>query len=85
MFPPHVAARLRAGETVICDKFPVSTILFSDIVGFTSLSSTMEPEKVADMLERFFARLDALVVEHGLFKVETIGDAASTRRPWEPA
>ena len=33
------------------------------------------------MLDRFFARLDALVEEHGLFKVETIGDAARTRSP----
>ena len=112
VLPPHVVARLREGQTVICDRYPTTTILFrrslsraqragcaapnpsqnpnptltqpalhSDIVGFTSISSNLPPERVSNMLDRFFARLDTLVVEHGLFKVETIGDAARTRSP----
>ena len=49
------------------------TILFLDIVGYTTLSSSLTAEKVLFLLQRFFARLDDLCAELGVFKVETIG------------
>lgn len=51
------------------------TIFFSDIVGFTTISSEMPPEKVSDMLHRLFAKFDSLGESHAVHKVETIGDA----------
>ena len=39
----------------------LAAILFSDIVGFTEISSILEPRKVADMLNRFYQKLDDLV------------------------
>lgn len=54
---------------------PEVTILFSDIVGFTNISSTLAPKDVMDMLNRLYVAFDNLTTKHGLFKVETIGDA----------
>lgn len=51
------------------------TVYYSDIVGFTELSSTMEARKVAEMLHALYKGLDDLIGLHGLFKVETVGDA----------
>jgi len=51
------------------------TIFFSDIVGFTSIAANLEPRKVANLLDRFYFKLDALSSIHDVFKVETIGDA----------
>ena len=51
------------------------TILFADIVGFTSIAETMSPPEVAQMLNRCFAVLcDAVFAEQGTLD-KFIGDA----------
>jgi len=75
VFPPHIADRLRSGEKVDPERRDCVTIFFSDIVGFTVISSTLDPEKVSTMLDRLYTAFDELSREHGVFKVETIGDA----------
>ncbi|WZN61978.1 guanylate cyclase [Chloropicon roscoffensis] len=52
------------------------TILFTDIVGFTSMSQTVAPQQVMEFLHDLFVRFDDLVGrDPSLWKVETIGDA----------
>jgi class 3 adenylate cyclase len=51
------------------------TVLFADVVGFTELSSRLEPREVVDMLNRVFTSFDGLVDGFGLEKIKTIGDA----------
>ena len=52
------------------------TILFTDIVGFTSMSQTVAPQQVMEFLHELFLRFDDLVdMNSSLWKVETIGDA----------
>ena len=43
MFPQHVAERLKDGEAVAAEAHESVTILFADIVNFTSMSSTASP------------------------------------------
>lgn len=75
VFPPHIARALREGRKVEPEKRDSVTIFFSDIVGFTNISSQLAPEKISDMLDRLYTRFDALSTAHKVFKVETIGDA----------
>ena len=75
VFPKHVAEALRAGLTVEPESHDCVSILFTDIVGFTNISSKLPPIKVADMLDRLYHKFDALSVEFDIFKQETIGDA----------
>jgi len=71
VFPPHVAEALRHGRQVEPESRDIVTIFFSDIVGFTHLSSTLSPMKVSDMLGRLYSELDRLSDEHDVFKVES--------------
>ncbi|CAB9525328.1 Receptor-type guanylate cyclase gcy [Seminavis robusta] len=75
IFPRHIAEALRDGRTVEAEHKDSVTIFFSDIVGFTTISSELEPRKVARMLDRLYTKFDALSQQHDIFKVETIGDA----------
>jgi len=51
------------------------TVLFADIVGFTTLSSQMEPGKLVHLLNHIFSNFDQMAEEYQLEKIKTIGDA----------
>jgi adenylate cyclase len=74
VLPEPVANRLKESEAVIADAFPGVTVLFADIVGFTPLAEGLAPDEVVRLLDRVFARWDALAARHGLEKIKTIGD-----------
>merc|ERR1711907_843342 len=60
----------------VCHMHEQVTILFTDIVGFTSMSQTVAPQQVMEFLHKLFLRFDDLVdMNSSLWKVETIGDA----------
>jgi guanylate cyclase, other len=75
IFPAHIAEALSQGKKVEPEYRDVVTIFFSDIVNFTTISSSLEPRKVAQMLDRLYSVFDELSHKHDVFKVETIGDA----------
>lgn len=66
-------ARLTPNPSRVCFSDEV-TVVFSDIVGFTDISKTTSPLKVSQMLDRLYLAFDRLAREHGVFKVETIGE-----------
>jgi adenylate cyclase len=51
------------------------SILFSDIRGFTTLSETMEPEAIVEVLHGYLNPMSEIVVEHGGTLDKYIGDA----------
>ena len=75
ILPESIAERLKAEERNIVDAIPEATILFSDLVGFTPLSASMEPEKLVSFLNEVFSEMDRLAEKYGLEKIKTIGDA----------
>lgn len=75
LFPKHIANALLAGEKVAPEKHDCVSIYFSDIVGFTNISSSLTPSEVSDLLDRLYVQFDELAGKHGVFKLETIGDA----------
>ena len=56
-------------------NIPFLTISTTQTVGFTDLAATLDPRKVADLLDRLYQKFDDLADKHDIFKVETIGDA----------
>jgi adenylate cyclase len=75
ILPQSIADRLQRGEARLADRFDEATVLFADLVGFTSTSSHHEPEHVVAFLDRTFAAFDSLVEKYGVEKIKTIGDA----------
>ena len=80
VFPPKIAQSLREGKKVEPQFKEIVTIFFSDVVGFTEISSQLSPLKISDMLDRLYSKFDELSRHHNVFKVETIGDAYSKSR-----
>ena len=75
VLPEPVADRLKRGVNPLADRFDQVTVLFADIVGFTSFAADNEPEEVVSVLNEIFSGFDALAERHGVEKIKTIGDA----------
>ncbi|MCW7497453.1 adenylate/guanylate cyclase domain-containing protein [Leptospira levettii] len=75
ILPASIADRLKSKNEIIADKSSEATILFADIVDFTVLSQTLEPEKIVSILNEIFSEFDTIVQNHNLEKIKTIGDA----------
>ena len=59
---------------MIGDAYDHVVVMFSDIVGFSTMSSTMSAVEVFLMLTNLYYAFDRLVDKFGVYKVETIGD-----------
>jgi class 3 adenylate cyclase len=51
------------------------TILFADLSGFTALSHSLDPEEVRELVSRYTALVDQIVVSYGGTVDKHIGDA----------
>ena len=52
-----------------------SSVLFSDLVGFTKFSSQMPPRDLVTLLNNIFSEFDRLSEKYRVEKIKTIGDA----------
>ena len=75
ILPKPIADRLKRGEKNISGSYPEVTILFSDLVGFTKMSSKISAADLVKLLNDLFTRFDTRAESLGLEKIKTIGDA----------
>jgi adenylate cyclase len=75
ILPESIAIQLKQNNSAPAEHFEEATILFADIVGFTSLSARMEPMELVAGLNKIFSAFDTLTEKYGLEKIKTIGDA----------
>ncbi|XP_006824413.2 guanylate cyclase soluble subunit beta-2-like [Saccoglossus kowalevskii] len=75
MLPRQVADQLREGRKVEAGEYTQVTLLFSDIVSFTTICSQSRPIDIVNMLNSLYVKFDKLTTVHDVYKVETIGDA----------
>ena len=74
MVPKKVLRYLEAGRTY-AEAFDNVSIIFSDIVSYTKMSSSMSAEEVATLLNEIYSLYDELCVQHGMRRVDIIGDS----------
>jgi class 3 adenylate cyclase/tetratricopeptide (TPR) repeat protein len=68
------AGPVAGGPATISERRLVS-VLFADLVGFTSLAEHRDPEEVRELLSRYFERCRALIEQYGGVVEKFIGDA----------
>merc|ERR1712176_16003 len=73
--PHEIVDKLKHNKDYfIAEKHTSVTILFADVVGFTTMSSQVTPEDLVQLLDRMFFKFDDLAENNGIEKIKTIGD-----------
>lgn len=75
--PPEARFCLSCGHPLVtrADERRVATVVFADLVGFTSLSETRDPEQIKNLVDGCFARLAHDITDFGGQVDKIIGDA----------
>lgn len=75
VLPQSVAERLKQGEDIIADRIESATVLFADIVDFTSDWDRRSPDEMVAILNEIFSCFDQIARQYGVEKIKTMGDA----------
>jgi adenylate cyclase len=75
-FMPHQVAESLLAGSLQASEFERRkvTLLFADMVGFTDLSDSLEPEELADVLNEYLREMTSVAVAHGGTLDNYIGD-----------
>ncbi len=74
ILPKAIAERLKSGEHNIAERHTDVTVLFADLVDFSTLANQTDAQELVALLNDLFSRFDHLADRHGLEKIKTIGD-----------
>ena len=75
ILPDKIADELKDGTHSVAESFSDVTLLFSDIVSFTTVSSNHTAEEIVNALNNLFTLFDIRAKAMGVEKIKTIGDA----------
>jgi len=56
-------------------RYEEVSVLFTDFVGFTTVSEKLTPQQLVDELHTCFTAFDGIMAKHKIEKIKTVGDA----------
>ena len=80
LVPRSCAEKLKLGEQITPEIYESATVFFSDIVGFTTISSKTTPMGVVDLLNDLYICFDAIINTYDAYKV-SVGSVFSESPP----
>ena len=75
ILPTEVAKELKAKGASDARLFDNVTVLFTDFVGFTTVSERLTPQELVHELDECFKAFDEILDKYNIEKIKTIGDA----------
>lgn len=75
ILPDKIADELKDDVHSVAESFADVTLLFSDIVNFTKVSSNHTASEIVDALNALFTKFDERAKKCGVEKIKTIGDS----------
>lgn len=78
IFPDRIAKRLKDKGKVKAEYYPEATIMFADIVQFSTIAKEISAEKLVEKLNLYFKEFDKIIVRNNVIQIKTIGDAYMT-------
>lgn len=75
VFPQHMINSLASGELPQPEEHHGACVLFTDFVGFTSISRDLGPAESVSSLNKLFFTFDEIIHRFKVERIKTIGDA----------
>ena len=74
VLPKKIADQLKQEPGTIAEAHEAVTIHYADIVGFTPLSTQLNPVEMIGLLNKIYSKFDSFCEKHQAEKIRTIGD-----------
>ena len=75
ILPYETAEELKKTGTSKAKSYPLTTVLFTDFKDFTNIAEQLSPEELLAEINYCFSAFDAIIDNHKIEKIKTIGDA----------
>jgi|694.fasta_scaffold18908_4 class 3 adenylate cyclase len=75
ILPYETTKELKANGYSKAKDYDIVTVLFTDFVGFTVLSSGLSPQELVTEIDHYYRAFDDITHKYGIEKIKTIGDS----------
>jgi class 3 adenylate cyclase len=75
ILPHEIALELKQSNKTSVKTYSLVTVMFTDFVGFTTISELVSAELLVSEIDYCFSAFDEIIQKHGIEKIKTVGDA----------
>ena len=75
ILPKETADELKQHGFIKAKEFDKVTVMFTDFKAFSVIAERISAERLVKSVDYYFKNFDAIIEDHGLEKIKTIGDA----------
>lgn len=75
ILPFETAEELKKHGKAKAKHYELTSVLFTDFIGFTNIAESISPEQLIARLDTYFVKFDEIIEKYKLEKIKTIGDS----------